>query len=673
MNFTLRIVSTLALLAFATQSAHAQTRLRLMAANTTSGNNQSYEGPGIRIFQALKPDIVAIQEFKYLTSSTADLRTFVDTAFGTEYTYFRESGGGIPNGIISRYPILAAGEWEDPNVSDRDFAWARIDIPGSKDLWVVSVHLLTSGATIRNTQANLLVDFVQANVPAGDYFALGGDFNTDNRSESCISTFSAIVNTAAPYPVDRNNNGNTNASRAKPYDWMLVDSDLHALRTALVVGSSSFTNGLVFDSRVYSPLSEVAPVQSGDSGATAMQHMAVVRDFLVPDGTPTPSPTPSPSPSPSVSPTASPTASPSPTGPTPTPSVSPSPSNTPTASPSPVPTAGTLIFSEYIEGSGNNKAFELWNPTGSTIDLTGWSVTIYRNGSSTPETLVSLTGTIPCNGVRKYVFSGASASLNALADVIFTTSPWSGDDALGLVSPSGLVDSIGQSGFDPGTSWSANGVATGEQTLLRKPDVRSGDTNLSDAFDPSATWLSTPQDTFTNFGTSPDPTANPCATATPSVTPSASPTASPSPSASPTSATASPSPSASASASPTASPSPSASPTSATASPSPSASASTSPTATPSPSASPTTATASPSPSASATETPTATVTATETATATVTNSPTGTTTPTATPMPNLEEMLERIIGLPPVPDDANNDGVRDASDVTSILVMISR
>jgi hypothetical protein len=67
---------------------------------------------------------------------------------------------------------------------------------------------------------------------------------------------------------------------------VLVDADLKAYQTATVIGSSSFAGGLVVDTRVYSPLSEIAPALSGDSGATNMQHMAVIKDFLVPgDGT----------------------------------------------------------------------------------------------------------------------------------------------------------------------------------------------------------------------------------------------------------------------------------------------------------------------------------------------------------------------------------------------------
>lgn len=267
----------------AREDALASVRIRLMAANLSSGNGQDYDpGHGIRIFQGTKPDVVMIQEFSYKTSSAADLRAFVDTAFGPGFQYYREAGAQIPNGIISRYPIIASGEWDDPSVSNRDFAWARIDIPGPKDLWAVSVHLLTTGSSVRNTEATNLVNRIKANIPTGDYLVIGGDFNTGSRTEGCFNTFAQVVTTASPYPADRNGNTNTNLGRNEPYDHVLVDSDLRQYQTAVVIGGSSFSAGLVADTRVYSPISELSPALSGDSGASGMQHMGVIKDFLVP-------------------------------------------------------------------------------------------------------------------------------------------------------------------------------------------------------------------------------------------------------------------------------------------------------------------------------------------------------------------------------------------------------
>jgi endonuclease/exonuclease/phosphatase family metal-dependent hydrolase len=261
-------------------------RIRLMAANLTSGSGQDYDlGHGIRIFQGTDPDVVMIQEFNYRTSSAADLRAFVDTAFGPGFYYSREGGAQIPNGVISRWPIIASGEWDDPYVSNRDFAWARIDVPGPRDLWVVSVHLLTTSSSTRNSEAISLVNRIKASIPAGDYLAVGGDLNTGSRSESCFGTLSQVVTTASPYPADRNGNTNTNAGRNEPYDHVLVDGDLRQYQTAVLIGASSYANGLVVDTRVHSPLSEISPALFGDSGVSGMQHMGVIKDFLIPGDT----------------------------------------------------------------------------------------------------------------------------------------------------------------------------------------------------------------------------------------------------------------------------------------------------------------------------------------------------------------------------------------------------
>jgi endonuclease/exonuclease/phosphatase family metal-dependent hydrolase len=258
-------------------------RLRIMAGNLTSGNYQTYDpGHGIRIFQGTDPDIVLIQEFNYGTNSATDIRSFVNTAFGTTFSYYREGGAQIPNGVVSRWPIVASGEWDDTSVSNRDFAWARIDIPGAIDLWAVSVHFLTSSSSTRNTEANQLVNYIRQRIPAGDYLVIGGDLNTGSRTESCISTLSQVVVTSGPYPADRNGNTNTNASRGSPYDWVLADGDLNAYRTSTPIGASTFTNGLVADTRIYSPIAEISPALTTDSGASNMQHMGVVRDFLIP-------------------------------------------------------------------------------------------------------------------------------------------------------------------------------------------------------------------------------------------------------------------------------------------------------------------------------------------------------------------------------------------------------
>lgn len=256
-------------------------RLRVVAANLTSGNFQSYDpGHGQRILQGLGPDLVLIQEFSYGDDTPAELRAFVDETFGASFDYHRESAQ-LPNGVISRFPIVEAGVWDDAETTNRELVWARVDVPGPKDLWAVSLHLLTANAGTRATEAEQLVGYVQANVPAADLLVIGGDLNTDSAGEAALSALAAVVSFAHT-PQDQDGNPNTNAGRTKPYDWVLPDDDLGAFAVPVVIGSNTFPDGLVFDSRVYTPLVDVAPVQIGDSDATAMQHMAVVKDFLLP-------------------------------------------------------------------------------------------------------------------------------------------------------------------------------------------------------------------------------------------------------------------------------------------------------------------------------------------------------------------------------------------------------
>ena len=263
--------------------------LRIVAANLTSGNEQSYspdngnhsnvEGAGARILKGLKPDVVLIQEF----NTGINTQQWVTQTFGPNYQFAKENGVGIPNGIVSRYPIVADGEWDDPTQTNRDFAWAKIQLPKGRNLWAVSVHLKAGGERdIRRKQAEELVRHIRANIPEQDYLVLGGDFNTSNRTEPSIAILGEVFQTAGPHPEDQGGDEDTNRNRRKPYDWVLADAELHASQVATQLGSSTFATGLVVDTRIFDPLDAIAPAQESDSDATNMQHMAVVKDFTIP-------------------------------------------------------------------------------------------------------------------------------------------------------------------------------------------------------------------------------------------------------------------------------------------------------------------------------------------------------------------------------------------------------
>ena len=260
-----------------------KTTIRIMAANTTSGEDQSYdEGEGIRIFKAMKPDIVLIQEFNYNKNS---IKSFISSTFGKEYVYSRGEGK-IPNGIISRYPIRESGAWKSNRVSDRQWEWAVIDIPGERDLLAVSVHLYTKDNEAEMEPLRKKIEQKIASDKKEYYVILGGDFNQPDW-EPIQRNLGSLVEVGTKYsdwPSDQEGGVRTNATRHKQLDYVLCNPDLCALETPVVVGKRVYPKGHVVDSRVYKKFNElefIAPVKANDSAAEDMQHMAVVRDFIV--------------------------------------------------------------------------------------------------------------------------------------------------------------------------------------------------------------------------------------------------------------------------------------------------------------------------------------------------------------------------------------------------------
>lgn len=92
-----------------------------------------------------------------------------------------------------------------------------------------------------------------------------------------------------------------------------------------------------------------------------------------------------------------------------------------------------LFISEYVEGSSNNKAIELFNGTGGAVDLAGggYQLQLFFNGSATATT-IALTGTVAAGDA--FVFASASAGSAVLAQADQTTgaSLFNGDDAIVL-------------------------------------------------------------------------------------------------------------------------------------------------------------------------------------------------------------------------------------------------
>lgn len=159
-----------------------------------------------------------------------------------------------------------------------------------------------------------------------------------------------------------------------------------------------------------------------------------------------------------------------------------------------------LYFSEYVEGSSNNKALEIYNPTAQAVDLSAYSVELYSNGSASAGNKLDLSGSLAAGGTLVIVNSQAAVALKERGQLTSAVTNFNGDDALLLRKNGEVIDSIGQVGVDPGTEWGTSPTSTLNSTLRRKASVSTGDSNGMDAFDPAVQWDGFPTDTFDGLG-----------------------------------------------------------------------------------------------------------------------------------------------------------------------------
>jgi hypothetical protein len=161
-----------------------------------------------------------------------------------------------------------------------------------------------------------------------------------------------------------------------------------------------------------------------------------------------------------------------------------------------------LFISEYIEGSSNNKALEIFNGTGAAVDLAaeGYQVEFYFNGSAAPGAIIPLTGSVANGEVYVLADDDAAPAILAVADQTDVANFFNGDDAVVLRRGNAVIDVIGQVGFDPGAAWGSGITSTLDHTLRRKAAVSTGDANPNDPFEPALAWDGYARDTFDGLG-----------------------------------------------------------------------------------------------------------------------------------------------------------------------------
>jgi plastocyanin len=188
-----------------------------------------------------------------------------------------------------------------------------------------------------------------------------------------------------------------------------------------------------------------------------------------------------------------------------------------------------LFFSEYAEGSSNNKYMEIYNGTGATVDLSEYAFPNVSNAPNVPGEYeywnnFPIGATVADGDV--YIIAHPSSDPLILAEADHTFSFMSnGDDGFCLVKQDGswvdsnndqimqdseisgfiYVDWIGTWDADPGTAWDVAGVTNGTQnhTLLRKETICTGNSTPLGSFGTNTTdseWEVLDIDTWTNLG-----------------------------------------------------------------------------------------------------------------------------------------------------------------------------
>ena len=143
----------------------------------------------------------------------------------------------------------------------------------------------------------------------------------------------------------------------------------------------------------------------------------------------------------------------------------------------------SIFFSEYAEGSSNNKYLEIYNSGEEAVDLSNYTLSSCSNGCNDglnwdyPDnvTFSSNTMLMP-NDVYVVCHGSADPQIALECDQTFTYLS-NGDDVFGLTTTNGeLIDVIGEIGDDPGDGWDVAGVSNGtkDHTLVRMPTVSEG-------------------------------------------------------------------------------------------------------------------------------------------------------------------------------------------------------
>ncbi len=439
------------------------------------------------ILRRVQPDIVCFQELY----ADEDMQAWIAMAAQLGYPYYAMSSGGsldnsMRTGVWSKYPItgtdLIKETYYDPTAVEI-MRWpivAKIEVPGALyPLYVSSTHnkagTTTKSARLQRAfEIRRIVQYfdrlVASNPVENVQYAIMGDFNDDislnQNTNFDLTYYQSVVqdlsNATATFNDGSDVPWNTNANWTLPYSkypterlsyanmgWInpihtgtnltwthYYETESGRYRLDYILFSDEIMNspygaptGEIYDAEfdgagvgLYKP----GPVPSATTSYEASDHRMLFADFHLIDAVP------------GITPVA--------------------------------------IISEVVDHSATNGTYvEICNSGSSELDLTGYELGVYLNGSTNP-TRIALSGTIAGGGTRVVATStnGFQTYWGLTPDqTAAIVGSLNGNDTVALIKPNGAISDVyGQIGAVPG-GW----------TFTDKAAAR-----LAGVSDPLSTW-----------------------------------------------------------------------------------------------------------------------------------------------------------------------------------------
>ena len=145
-----------------------------------------------------------------------------------------------------------------------------------------------------------------------------------------------------------------------------------------------------------------------------------------------------------------------------------------------------LLISEYVEGTGMDKAIEIYNFTDKEVDLTGYAVNQYRSDYN-PTAVVKLTGKLAPKATYVVAYNGSTQEILDKADITDPNLYFTGKNAISLTKNGKVVDVVGYIGYSVDYAK--------DMTLVRKVDQMVPRHNF-DEYD----WIRYAPDNFKYLG-----------------------------------------------------------------------------------------------------------------------------------------------------------------------------